>query len=124
MALSKEEEAQLQALERQLTIDDPGLARAMATHKKPSSRSRVAGILIALAGLAVMLGALITGTAWTVPLGVVGFVIGIVGTFMAFRGKVHEPTIQDPAPAKTKKQGSFMERMEQRWDDRQDGKGR
>lgn len=124
MALSKEEEAQLQALERQLTIDDPSLARAMSTHKKPSRRGRLPGILVALAGLAVMLGALLTGTSWTIPLGVAGFVIGIIGAFMAFRNKVPEPTIQDPAPGKTKKQSSYMDRLERRWDDRQDGKGR
>lgn len=124
MALSKEEEAQLQALERQLTIDDPSLARAMTTHKKPSRRARLLGILVALAGLAVMLGALVAGTSWTIPIGVVGFAIGIIGAFIAFRNKVPEPTIQDPDPGKTKKKSSYMDRMERRWDARQDGKDR
>lgn len=118
MALTNEEQRQLNDLERSLIEDDPALARRFRQHHRESAapkRNQLFGVLTAIAGLTILIGALLAGGPWTVPAGVMGFIVSSLGAFW-FVQAWHAPkkdgraTTQGP---KAKK--SFMQRMEDRW---------
>lgn len=141
MPLSEYEQRVLEQMERELTSDDPRLATTLTS---TTSRS---GVRYVIAGLGLVAGllALVLGVAMSVPwVGVIGFVIMLAAVSYAFTppkkrhvgpiGTVSEsgainPTkartsngssrpAPDSAPQKRKSHGSFMQRLEQRWDRR------
>ncbi|MBI9115474.1 DUF3040 domain-containing protein [Sanguibacter suaedae] len=142
MPLSEYEQRVLEQMERELTSDDPRLATTLkSTAPRSGTRYVVAGV-----GLVVGLLALVVGVAQSVPwVGVVGFVImfsavtyalaqparrqvvtGPIGTVSA-DGAIRRPTGrrggggQGPRRGAASSRGSFMERLEERWDRRRRG---
>ena len=141
MPLSEYEQRVLEQMERELTSDDPRLATTLtSTTSRSGVRYVVAGV-----GLVVGLLALVLGAAQSVPwVGVIGFVImfaavtyaltppkkrtvGPLGTVTA-SGTVKPSkagssngsagSTSGPAPQRPKSRGSFMRRLEERWDRR------
>lgn len=141
MPLSEYEQRVLEQMERELTSDDPRLATTL------TSTSTRSGVRYVIAGLGLVAGllALVLGVAMTVPwVGVIGFVIMLAAVSYAFTppkkrpvgpiGTVSESGAINPAKARTsngssrpgpgsapqkrKSHGSFMQRLEQRWDRR------
>ena len=124
MPLSEHEQRLLEQMEKALYAEDPKFATSLrSTPTARAARGRAAlGVLGFLAGM----GLLIAGVATTIiALGVVGFVIMLVGAVMvysAFSRRPEEPAAADapPAPAKAPKSPGFMDRMEDRWRRRSD----
>ena len=123
MPLSEHEQRLLEQMERALYAEDPKFASSLrSAGPRPGMRRRTAvGVLAALAGVAV----LITGAATSVvAVGVLGFVLMLVGTFLvvsALRAGAAEPAApQRPAPAAAPKQ-TFMDRLDERFRRRQEG---
>lgn len=123
MPLSDEEARLLQQLEQSLAQDDPEFASTLRGSKFRAHNRRVA--LIAGTGFALGVALLLTGAilALTV-IGVVGFVAMLAGSYFfitswrrGFSGG-DEPA-QQPAPKKSS--GSFVDRMEERWNRRHHG---
>ena len=146
MPLSEHEQKLLDQMERALYAEDPRFASHMkGTPGAPNRRRIVVGVCIAVAGLATVLAGV---TTELIPLGVVGFVVMVAGVAWAAtparknRGqsgdaaqstaapgaKAPRPTQAGPRPPKTpgksrrqsKGSGSFMHRMEERWQKRRD----
>lgn len=121
MPLSEQEQRLLDEMERHLMRNDADVVSAPRDGRALSYRNIVYGTVLVLVGL----GGLIVGVA--VPLiaiGVIGFIVMLGGVILAVtptRGVVREPVESVGQPSKPKPASSFMDRMNDRWDKRQDG---
>lgn len=125
MPLSEHEQRLLEQMERALYAEDPTFANNLRTTTAGrGSRGKAAmGVLAIFAGM----GLVIAGVAtMIIALGVVGFVVMLLGaavTYSAFRAPVVITDSADGAsakPAAKAKQAKpgFMDRMEERWRER------
>lgn len=137
MPLSEHEQRVLEQMEQALYAEDPRLAsqlkRPAAGSSSTLDRRRIAvGILVAVAGLAlVVLGVVFQqswpGALWIGALGFLAMVLG--GTWAASPGRRGPVGLVRPDGSTTARRagrprrpraGSFMERMEQQWDRRRE----
>lgn len=137
MPLSEHEQRLLSQMEQQLLNDDPKFASAM---KGSSRRGGSAGrLLLGGAGIVVGLLLLVVGVATQqVLVGVVAFVLMLAGAAYAVSSPRRSPapgpvgvvhgdgtrTARRPGRGPKGSSGSFMERMEERWQKRRDEGGR
>lgn len=126
MALSEHEEALLQQMEEALYAEDPRFAsRIEKTKSRPANRGRIViGVVAAVGGLALVVFSAMTSYLW---LGAVGFAIMVAGIVYAVSpgkaklGAVDEDGTVKPrtkGPVASTKNGSFMGRIEERWERR------
>lgn len=127
MPLSEQEQRLLEEMERNLYRNDADFVHAVGgvRGRRPNYRSIVLGVLLAVAGI----GALIAGVA--IPLlivGVIGFALMFGGVLLAItpgrRGAAAAaPAEPSTTSAKAKRSsGGFMDRLNERWDRRQEGR--
>jgi len=113
MALSDHEKRMLQEMEAALMTEDPRLVSALSGEGKPMGRNRImAGLGLILLGILVLFGGLI---AKVTPVGVLGFIIALGGVITAIS------SIGRPSMPKRKGSSSISARLEQRWDERNNG---
>ncbi len=128
MPLSDEEARLLHQLEQSLAAEDPDFASTLRGSKFMARNRRVAVLAGVgfVAGLAIMFGGAVSKMTW---LGVAGFLL-MVGTAFLFsqawkRGIGGRDGENQPAAGKPgrpqKPSGSFVDRMEERWQRRRDG---
>lgn len=124
MPLSEEEARLLHQLEQSLAAEDPDFASTLRGSKLFAHNRRIAVI----SALGFVVGIMVMFSGVTVPsviLGVVGFIVMLASAYMfltAYRrgiGSSDEEKSTGTAPPKPS--GSFVDRMEQRWNRRQDG---
>jgi uncharacterized membrane protein len=122
MPLSEHEQRLLEEMERSLYHNDADFVAAVGNRGgRRNYRTIVIGLLLALVGVAVI----IAGVAIREPLiGVVGFVVMFVGVLLAFSRPRQEngPSADDSSPAAARP--GFMDRLNERWDKRQDDSDR
>ncbi|ROP65738.1 DUF3040 family protein [Curtobacterium sp. PhB130] len=125
MPLSEQEQRLLEEMERSLYQNDSDfVARVTRRQGRPTYTSITLGVLGALAGVAVV----ILGLVIRQPLiGVLGFVVMLAGVLFALRPGMRAPKsakaprASSPGGARgTSSGGSFMDRMNDRWDKRND----
>lgn len=126
MPLSDREQQLLQQMERALIEEDPRFATSMrGGPRQARNRRRLA---IGIGGVLVGLGVILLGvTTKVVVVGALGFALMVGAVIYAMTDK-KTPLKAVPAPgaapraAKSRKKGSssFMEKMEQRWEQRRD----
>jgi hypothetical protein len=127
VALSEHEEALLQQMEEALYAEDPRFAsRIQKTKSRGVGRGRVIiGVVAAIAGLALVVISAMSSLIW---LGAIGFAIMVAGIVFAItpsKAKLAavdadgtpKPRVPRPS-ANAAKQGTFMERLEERWEKR------
>lgn len=150
MPLSEEELRLLEQMERALAEEDPKFVSALRgrTLERTARMRALAALVVFVAGLAMLVGAMLVGgkTTLSIALAIAGFVVMVASaTFglTAWRGR-HAPAERSPAadafdeaepgrpfevidggkrerrPRRPRNQGSFMQRMEQRWHHRRD----
>ena len=125
MPLSEQEQRLLEEMERSLYHNDADFVASVGvTRLRPNYRSIVVGVLLAVLGI----GALIAGVALSqLWLGIVGFALMFTGVLVAItpgksvRGFPGPPQAGRSPTPKSSEQG-FMNRMNDRWDRRQDGR--
>ncbi|MCA4132784.1 DUF3040 domain-containing protein [Arthrobacter sp. M4] len=119
MPLSEHEQKLLEQLEKQLHEDDPKFANSMGSDpgRAWSTRHIIIGVLAAVAGVLLLL---IGVSLQNIFLGVLGFVVMGAGVYFA--------TLRSSAAGKARKAGrkgksrsSFMNNLEERWDERRRG---
>lgn len=128
MPLSDEEARLLQQLEQSLAAEDPEFASTLRGSKQRARNRRVAAV--AVLGLVAGLAVLFAGAVYAqTVVGVVGFLAMLVSAYFfvtAWRKGLGGS--DEPAAVKTTKKpssgGSFVDRMEERWQRRQDGEDR
>ena len=114
MALSDRERRLLAEMEAALASDDPRLQSTLsggdtATLIRKAPGSLLLGIGLILSGIAILFTGLIAQIA---PLGVLGFIVALVGLLMALRSL----SIKGPRVAKPSR--SLGDRLQDRWDRR------
>ncbi|RDV44531.1 hypothetical protein DOE76_12295 [Leifsonia sp. ku-ls] len=123
MPLSEHEQRLLEEMERSLYQNDADfVAKVGGKRARPAYRSIVLGILLAVVGVVV----LVVGVWFQQPLvGILGFVVMFAGVLVAIApGKrvAAEPGAPEPKRAKARGgQSGFMDRMNDRWDKRNEG---
>ena len=130
MPLSEHEQQLLEQMEQALYAEDPKFASQMqgAGARAAARRRMVIGIVGAITGLALVLGG-VTTQLWV--LGAVGFAVMVASVAFAVTPKRRtklgtvqpDGTVRRPSTApkpKNPRGGSFMDRMEQRWERRHD----
>ena len=123
MPLSEHEQRLLEQMERALYAEDPKFASSLrSAGPRPGSRRQAAlGVLAALAGLAV----LVLGAASSlVPVGVLGFLLMLVGSYTVVRSmRTTAEAVPAPGPAAPQAPNTpgFMDRMDERFRRRRDG---
>ncbi|WP_404435439.1 DUF3040 domain-containing protein [Microbacterium aerolatum] len=128
MPLSEQEQRLLDEMERHLLHNDADIVSAPSGDRTLSYRNLVYGAVLLLVGI----GALVAGVALGGQLGpVVSIVVGVIGFAAMLTGVILAvtptrrtgPARQTKNPSSKAPQGSasFMDRMNDRWDRRQDG---
>jgi hypothetical protein len=128
--LSEHEQQLLEQMEQALYAEDPKFASQMqGAGARAAARRRMAiGVLGGIVGLALVL----TGVKTTIWIGAIGFAVMVAAVAFALTpprrrarlgvarpdGTVRRP--QTASRSKTKTSGSFMHRLEERWDRRRD----
>lgn len=131
MPLSEQEQRLLDEMERNLLHNDADVVSAAASGRAFSYRNLVYGALLIVAGL----GTLIAGVALFrelastqyvgIAVGVLGFLLMFGGAMLAIR-RTDVPDFEEQEPREDRRgayQGrdqSFMDRLNDRWDRRQD----
>lgn len=124
MALSEEEARLLHQLEQSLAAEDPDFASTLRGSKLFAHNRHIA--IIAAFGFVAGLLVLFSGvTVPSVILGVLGFIMMLASAYIfltAYRRGIGSADEEEgPGKAPTKPSGSFVDRMEERWNRRQDG---
>jgi hypothetical protein len=125
MPLSDHEQQLLAQMERALYAEDPTFANNLrsSTAGRASRGKAAVGVLAVIAGMGLVLAGV---TTMIVVLGVVGFVVMLLGAWVTYSAFANPSVVAgaaegEPAakskPTKSAKPG-FMDRMEERWRER------
>ena len=128
MALSERERQLLEQLEQQLNVEDPTFADTMQEERprpRPgaglSGRNLVLGIVVAVLGLGLVLLGVSTQL---ILVGVLGFLVMAGGVYLATVRRREDGAGARGASGRTTRPrseargGTFMQRLEQQWEDR------
>jgi predicted lipid-binding transport protein (Tim44 family) len=121
MPLSEHEQRLLDEMERNLYGHDADVtSTAFVGMPRPNYRAIILGVVIALAGL----GGLIAGVmVQNVLIGIAGFAAMFAGVLVASKPGAPAPAATTSSTSTKKSSGSsFIKRMEQRWDERDNGR--
>ena len=119
MPLSEHEQRLLEEMERSLYHNDADFVATVGSGRgRPTYRSIVLGILLGLLGIGVIVAGVISQLA---IIGVAGFVVMFVGVLVAISSP-RRPLEELPRPTESRSKASFMDRMNERWDKRDDGR--
>nr|WP_314842719.1 DUF3040 domain-containing protein [uncultured Microbacterium sp.] len=128
MPLSEQEQRLLDEMERHLLHNDADVVSAPSGDRALSYRNLVYGALLLLVGVGGLIVGVVLGDVWGVVVGVIGFAAMLGGVMLAVT-PVRKPASAAPqgqAPRsrapKQQSSASFMDRMNDRWDRRQDGR--
>ena len=114
MPLSDRERRLLAEMEAALATDDPRLESRLGGSTLTPARPRILlGVSLTLLGIAIIFGGLISKTT---PVGVIGFLVALVGVLMLIRSIGSISTTRTTNPKGARK--SFSARLEERWDRR------
>jgi hypothetical protein len=119
MPLSEQEQRLLDEMERHLMRNDADVVSAPRGGRTLSYRNIVYGTILVLLGI----GGLIMGVSLQIiVVGVIGFVVMLGGVILAITpGRGAKAHVEPDRPAKPQGAGSsFMDRMNDRWDKRQE----
>lgn len=121
MPLSEQEQRLLDEMERHLLHNDADVVSAPSGDRTLSYRNLVYGALLLLAGVGGLIVGVVLGDVWGIVVGVVAFAAMLGGVMLAVT-PVRRPVASAPRERATKQNSaSFMDRMNDRWDRRQDG---
>lgn len=126
MPLSEQEQRMLDEMERHLLQHDADVVTAPSGDRALSYRHLVYGAVLLLAGVGGLVAAVAVGgslgSVGSIILGVVAFLAMLGGVIIAFTPVHKTPSsVQAASPRMTKpRDSSFMDRMNDRWDRRQD----
>ena len=131
MPLSEYEQRVLEQMERQLASDDPRLASTMQSGgHSGATHWTIVGVGV-IVGLLALIGGAALSQVW---LGVIGFLVMFAAVAFGFspprsrrsgpQGVVRgDGSVRQSGRSKAKR-GSFMTKLEERWDRRRDERGR
>ncbi|MDN5558517.1 MAG: DUF3040 domain-containing protein [Ruaniaceae bacterium] len=118
MPLSEYEQRVLAQMESQLRDADPKLARSLDSPSTIDLRRLSVGIGIGIVGLCVLVAGVAISQIW---LGVLGFIAMLAGALYAMSRRNGTSSVKKKpsAPSNPSSTSSFMERQNERWDNRE-----
>ncbi|MBX3091352.1 MAG: DUF3040 domain-containing protein [Cryobacterium sp.] len=121
MPLSEQEQRLLDEMERGLYRNDADFVATVGSHNsRPNYRMIVIGLLVAIVGIAGIVAGVVTHLT---VLGIVGFAIMFAGALLSLRRSASPVQPTDSGERPSPKHAGFMDRMNDRWDKRQDERG-
>jgi hypothetical protein len=128
MPLSEQEQRMLDEMERHLLKHDADVVTAPSGDRSLSYRNLVYGALLLLVGVGGLIAAVVASTSLgpvgSIIIGVVAFLAMLGGAMLAFTPVRRTADSLAPEDAKPRaarpRDASFMDRMNDRWDRRQD----
>jgi hypothetical protein len=124
MPLSEQEQRLLEEMERSLYHNDADfVATVGATRLRPNYRSIALGVLLAVAGIVALIAGVALHQLW---LGILGFAVMFTGVLVALSPSrsSRRAAPQRPSAPRSPKSGptdqGFMDKLNDRWDRRQD----
>jgi hypothetical protein len=124
MPLSEQEQRLLDEMERHLMRNEADVVTAPG--RALSYRNIVLGTLLVLVGLSgLILGVVLGMNVWGIVFGVVGFAVMLGGVILAvtpMRGAAPLSAPSSAPRASARSGASFMDRLNDRWDRRQEGR--
>ena len=128
MPLSEQEQRLLDEMERHLLHNDADIVSAPSGDRTLSYRNLVYGAVLLLVGVGALVAAVALGSqlgaVGSIIVGVIGFAAMLVGVILAatpVRRTGPSSPARNGSPAKSPQSSpSFMDRMNDRWDRRQD----
>lgn len=121
MALSEHEQRLLDEMERGFYRSEADVMQTASGHRNRTNyKSLVLGIIVCIAGIAVLIGGVAAQQLW---LGLIGFAVMLGGVLLVFaRGSEEQLAPEGVAsPKQREARESLSERMERRWDERMEG---
>jgi hypothetical protein len=116
MPLSDEEKRLLAEMEAALAVDDPKLVSTLSGKVRTPKKNRMfAGIALFFTGIATLLVGLISQT---VPVGIVGFVLALVGLVLVISNLSGKSAV-GVKESRPKQKPKWSATLEERWDRRQ-----
>lgn len=121
MPLSEHEQRLLEEMERGLYQNDADFVATVGDrNSRPNYRWIVIGILVGILGII----SIIIGVASQISIvGIAGFAIMFVGVLLALKRSAVPSVGQSPVDSKPYQRVGFMDRLNERWDKRQDERG-
>ncbi len=125
MPLSEQEQRLLDEMERHLLHNDADVVSAPSGDRTLSYRNLVYGALLLLAGVGALIAGVALGDVLGIIVGVVGFAAMLAGVMLAVtpvRRAAAAPSRSSGKSTRPQNSASFMDRMNDRWDRRQEGR--
>lgn len=125
MPLSEQEQRLLDEMERHLLRNDADVVSAPASGRTLSYRNMVYGALLVVVGIGALIAGVSLGDGLGLVIGVLGFGAIFAGVILALTPAKETPQMPSAtagARKATSSSSSFMDRMNDRWDKRQDGR--
>lgn len=121
MPLSEQEQRLLEEMERSLYHNDADFVATVSSRSsRPNYQMVVIGIIIGVVGIV----GIVTGVATRLPvIGVIGFVVMFVGVLLALTRSKGLGAASDERSTGGRNHTGFMDRMNERWDKRQEEHG-
>ena len=119
MPLSEHEQKVLEDMERALSAEDPKLVSALtgARAAKPARARLALAVSMVILGIGTLLGGLIVKMTFV---GVIGFALALAGTYLAISRGGPGSAPKMAKQSRPKGRQSFIQRLEERWDHRED----
>lgn len=122
MPLSEQEQRLLDEMERSLYHNDADFVATVGGHNsRPNYRWIVIGILVGIVGI---IGIIVGVATHLIAIGIVGFAVMFLGALLSLKRTAVSATARDGRGAASGQRAGFMDRMNERWDRRQDERGR
>jgi len=115
MPLSDRERRLLAEMEQALSVDDPRLVSALSGGNKVSG-GVIKGVVLTFVGIAILFAGLV---AKTTLIGVAGFLVALIGVLLAVKGAPNAGSVKARRTKGPK--SSLSSRLEDRWDQRNQG---
>jgi UPF0716 family protein affecting phage T7 exclusion len=122
MPLSEQEQRLLEEMERNLYQNDADFVATVSQRRgKPNYTIVAVGVLVVLAGIAVLIGGVMSRLAFV---GILGFIVMFAGVLIALAPPRKASTsVPRGRASSAPRQSSFMDGLNDRWDKRQDERG-
>jgi hypothetical protein len=121
MPLSEQEQRLLDEMERSLYHNDADFVATVGSHNsRPNYRWIVIGILVGLVGI---VGIIVGVASQIIAIGIFGFVIMFLGVLFSLKRSAVPNASHGGHSGTSHPRTGFMDRMNDRWDRRQDERG-
>jgi len=121
MPLSEQEQRLLDEMERSLYHNDADFVATVGSQdSRPNYRWIVIGVLVGIVGI---VGIIVGVASQIIAIGIFGFAIMFLGVLFSLKRSAVPSAVHDSHSGRPHQRTGFMDRLNDRWDRRQDERG-